>query len=142
MRPLKWLEFICLLDVHLSTPASAKNQPLQISSNFPAKFTASFCIDYLKKRIFSRRIVLRRLFCFADYILFAKFRSPSPRGQFSVEVTFMVTKKLTDWLAGLVSEIPKRTSENDVRLVNLTALIKISSQIQCLVLYRENKKNF
>ena len=27
------------------------------------------------------------------------------------EVTFMVTKKLTDWLAGLVSEIPKKTSE-------------------------------
>ena len=34
----------------------------------------------------------------------------------------MVAKKLTDWLAGLVSEIPKRTSANYVRLVNLTAL--------------------
>ena len=41
----------------------------------------------------------------------------------------MVAKKLTDWLAGLVSEILKRASDNDARLVNLTALIEISWQI-------------
>ena len=30
---------------------------------------------------------------------------PCPRGQFSVEVTFMVTKKLTDWYAGLTKTL-------------------------------------
>lgn len=39
----------------------------------------------------------------------------------------MVTKKMTDWIAGLVSEVPKRASYNDARLVNLTALIDLSS---------------
>ena len=59
---------------------------------------------------------------------FISLRIPSPRNEprnFHVASDLFRTKKFrkgeVDWLAGLVSEIPKRTSDNDVRLVNLTA---------------------
>ena len=46
------------------------------------------------------------------------FRSPSPRERVITTL---------DWPAGLVSEIPKRASVSDARLVNLTASRKLDS---------------
>ncbi|KGF07438.1 hypothetical protein HMPREF1634_04820 [Tissierellia bacterium S7-1-4] len=48
------------------------------------------------------------------------FRSPSPRERVITTL---------DWLAGLVSEIPKRASVRDARLVNLTASRKLDSTV-------------
>ena len=53
----------------------------------------------------------------------------------------MVTKKLTDWLAGLVSEIPKRASDNDARLVNLTAIANLKIRILYEYLLGEQKSS-
>jgi len=53
----------------------------------------------------------------------------------------MVTKKLTDWLAGLVSEIPKRASDNDARLVNLTAIANLNKRVLYRYLFCKRTKN-